>query len=66
MENLQFIQWLGSKTCNSATDFLTAHQTCTNVEAFNWGAIIIAGLALAVAVQLINARRQSRRENYYW
>jgi hypothetical protein len=45
----------------------TNYQACSSAEAWNFGAIVFASAFAVLMVQLIRARRETRRsENYYW
>ena len=66
MDHFDIIQWLGSRSCNGAFDFWRHYKTCTHVEAWNWGAILLSLGTLAIFVVLVELRRRERRDGYLW
>ncbi|MFM9862745.1 MAG: hypothetical protein ACKVRO_03980 [Micropepsaceae bacterium] len=64
MEKLDLIQILGNATCSRN---LFDAQVCTMTEAWNFGAIVVAGALISIALLLVRERSRQRRENnYYW
>lgn len=64
MEKLDLVQALGNATC--IRSFLDT-QACTMTEAWNFGALIMIGTVVALAVLALRERSRRRRENnYYW
>lgn len=63
------IKWIGSTTCNMATDVSTvleAGKACANNQSLNMGLVVVGLVTLYVAVKLISARRRLYRERGYF
>lgn len=64
MEKLDLVQILGNATCVRT---LFEAQACTLTESWNFGALVIVGALVSIALLLIRERSRQRRENnYYW
>lgn len=64
MEKLDLVQALGNATCMRS--FLDT-QACTMTEAWNFGALLMIGTVVTLAVLALRDRSRRRRENnYYW
>ena len=64
MEKLDVIQALGNATCVRS---LFDSHVCTLTESWNFGALIVIGGLVAVALLLLRERSRQRRENnYFW
>jgi hypothetical protein len=63
MENLDLVQALGSATCvRSVFDA----QVCTLTESWNFGAMIMVGALVSIALLLLRERSRRHRENNYF
>jgi hypothetical protein len=64
MNKLDLIQTLGNSTCVRG---LFDAQACTATEAWNFGALMLAGVVVSIVLLAIRERSRRRRENnYYW
>lgn len=64
MEKLDLVQALGNATC--VRGIFDSH-VCTMTESWNFGALIIVGALVALAIVSLQERSRRRRENnYYW
>ncbi len=64
MDKLNLIQNLGNATCIRS---LFDSNVCTLTESWNFGATILVGAAVSIAILLIRERsRRHRENNYFW
>ena len=64
MEKLDLVQALGNATC--ARTLFDTHA-CSIAESWNFGALIIVGALISIALLLLRERSRQRRENnYFW
>ena len=63
------IQVFGNKACavaNKVTSLVASSDSCAANEAWNFGALLLVGIAIVLAVRLINERRKRFRDAYFW
>jgi hypothetical protein len=63
MEKLDLVQALGNATC--IRSFLDT-QACTLSESWNFGALILVGVVVSLALLAIRERSRRHRENNYY
>ncbi len=63
MDKLDLIQALGNATCVHG---MFDGKACTLVESWNFGAMIVIGLAVSMVLLALRQRSLRRRENNYY
>jgi hypothetical protein len=63
MESLDLIQFIGKSTCVRS---IFDTQVCTLTESWNFGAMLMAGALISIALLLLRERSRQRRERNYF